>query len=138
MTKRGLMIEGEGRYLFEPAVGEIIAQILPYDRVADTSRWAFSWKHNQQLQPWLTGYFNYNRVSDSNYFADFSDRIAVTLAEDAAAGGRAQSPTYGPLPGNGAGGVVPDAAGPRCTGDPAVQHAAAGEGDDEPRRIGPA
>jgi LPS-assembly protein len=78
MTKRGLMMEGEGRYLFEPAVGEIIAQILPYDRVADTSRWAFSWKHNQQLQPWLTGYFNYNRVSDSNYFADFSDRIAVT------------------------------------------------------------
>jgi LPS-assembly protein len=46
--------------------------------VADTSRWAFSWKHNQVFQPWLTGYFNYNRVSDSNYFADFSDRIAVT------------------------------------------------------------
>jgi len=78
MTRRGLMLEGEGRYLFQPAVGEIIAEILPYDRVADTSRWAFSWKHNQQFQPWLTGYFNYNRVSDSNYFADFSDRIAVT------------------------------------------------------------
>lgn len=78
MTKRGLMLGGEGRYLFEPAVGQIIAEILPYDRVADTSRWAFSWKHNQLFQPWLNGYFNYNRVSDATYFADFSDRIAVT------------------------------------------------------------
>ena len=78
MTKRGLMLGGEGRYLFEPSVGEIIAEILPYDRVADTSRWAFSWKHNQQFEPWLSGYFNYNRVSDATYFADFSDRIAVT------------------------------------------------------------
>ncbi len=78
MTKRGLMLAGEGRYLFEPALGEIIAEILPWDHEADTSRWAFSWKHNQQFTPWLNGYFNYNRVSDSNYFADFSDRIAVT------------------------------------------------------------
>ena len=78
MTKRGLMLGGEGRYLFEPSVGQIIAEVVPYDRVADTSRWAFSWKHNQQFQPWLNGYFNYNRVSDSTYFADFSDRIAVT------------------------------------------------------------
>ena len=78
MTKRGLMLGGEGRYLFEPSAGQIIAEIVPYDRVADTSRWAFSWKHNQQFEPWLTGFFNYNRVSDATYFADFSDRIAVT------------------------------------------------------------
>ena len=78
MTKRGLMLGGEGRYLFEPSVGQIIAEVLPYDRVADTSRWAFTWKHNQQFAPWLNGFVNYNRVSDSNYFADFSDRIAVT------------------------------------------------------------
>ena len=81
MTKRGLMLEGQGRYLFEPAGGEIIAEVLPYDRVADTSRWAFSWKHNQQFQPWLNGFLNYNRVSDATYFADFSDRVAVTSAK---------------------------------------------------------
>ena len=78
MTKRGLMLAGQGRYLFESSVGEVLAEGLPYDRVADTSRWAFSWKHNQQFLPWLNGYLNYNRVSDSTYFADFSDRIAVT------------------------------------------------------------
>jgi LPS-assembly protein len=78
MTKRGLMLGGEGRYLFENTVGEIIAEVLPWDREADTSRWAFSWKHNEQFTPWLNGYFNYNRVSDATYFADFSDRIAVT------------------------------------------------------------
>ncbi len=78
MTKRGLMIGGEGRYLFEQSVGEVNAEVVPYDRVADTSRWAFAWKHNEQFNPWLSGYFNYNRVSDATYFADFSDRIAVT------------------------------------------------------------
>jgi LPS-assembly protein len=78
MTKRGLMIGAEGRYLFEPSVGQVIAEVVPYDRVADTSRWAFAWKHNQQFAPWLGGYLNYNRVSDSTYFADFADRIAVT------------------------------------------------------------
>ena len=78
MTKRGLMLGGEGRYLFEPSVGQIIGEVLPDDRETGTTRWAFSWKHNQTFTPWLNGYFNYNRVSDSNYFADFSDRIAVT------------------------------------------------------------
>ena len=46
--------------------------------MTDTTRWAFSWKHNQQFTPWLSGYVNYNRVSDSTYLADFADRIAVT------------------------------------------------------------
>jgi LPS-assembly protein len=78
MTKRGLMIGAEGRYLFEPSVGQVITEVVPYDRVADTSRWAFAWKHNQQFASWLGGYVNYNRVSDSTYFADFADRIAVT------------------------------------------------------------
>ena len=78
MTRRGVMVEGDGRYLFPSSVGEVIGEIIPHDRVADTDRWAFTWKHNQQFVPWLGGYVNYNRVSDATYFADFSDRIAVT------------------------------------------------------------
>ncbi len=78
MTRRGFQISTQGRYLFESAAGEAIGEIVPDDRVTNGSRWAFSWKHNQQLQPWLSGYVNYNRVSDGTYFADFSDRVAVT------------------------------------------------------------
>ena len=78
MTKRGLQLGAQGRYLFESAAGEAFGEILPDDRVTNAARWAVSWKHNQQLQPWLSGYLNYNRVSDGTYYADFSDRVAVT------------------------------------------------------------
>jgi LPS-assembly protein len=78
MTRRGIQIAGQGRYLFEPAAGETIAEVVPDDRVTGDTRWAFSWKHNQTFASWLTGYVNYNRVSDSTYLADYADRVAVT------------------------------------------------------------
>jgi LPS-assembly protein len=78
MTRRGVQISGQGRYLFQPAAGEVLAEVVPDDRITETTRWALSWKHNQQLLPWLGGYVNYNRVSDATYLADFADRISVT------------------------------------------------------------
>jgi len=78
MTRRGLQVVAQGRYLFEPAAGEVVGEVVPDDRVTGETRWAISWKHNQQFAPWLTGYFNYNRVSDSLYLADFADRVSVT------------------------------------------------------------
>lgn len=78
MTKRGLQLGGQARYLFESAAGEVNGEVLPNDDVTDTTRWGFSWKHNQQVLPWLAGFVNYNRVSDAKYFADFADRIAIT------------------------------------------------------------
>ncbi|MCC7328232.1 MAG: LPS-assembly protein LptD [Burkholderiales bacterium] len=87
MTRRGLLLAGQGRYLFDVAAGETIAEVVPDDRVTGDTRWAFSWRHNQQLLPWLGGYVNYNRVSDATYLADFSDSVAVTsqktLAQEA-------------------------------------------------------
>jgi LPS-assembly protein len=78
MTRRGIQIAGEGRYLFPTFAGQLIGEIVPDDRQTHDARWAVSWKHNQQFLPWLGGYVNYNRVSDDTYLADFSDRIAVT------------------------------------------------------------
>ncbi|HET9045437.1 MAG TPA: LPS-assembly protein LptD [Casimicrobiaceae bacterium] len=85
MTKRGLMIGGQFRYLlgdetsqWGQSVGEANAEILPDDRVTHESRYAFSWKHNQQFTSWLAGFVNLNKVSDDTYFADFADRVAIT------------------------------------------------------------
>ena len=78
MTRRGLQILGQGRYLFPQASGEIIGEVVPYDRIAEETRWAFSLTHNQTFAPWLAGYINYNRVSDSTYLTDFADRVSVT------------------------------------------------------------
>jgi LPS-assembly protein len=85
MTKRGLMIGTQFRYLFGDADaplgamnGEMNAEILPNDRQTGERRYALAWAHNEQFRPWLAGYWNLNRVSDDKYFADFADRISIT------------------------------------------------------------
>jgi LPS-assembly protein len=78
MTKRGILLAGQGRYLFPQTTGEIVGEVVPDDRPTGETRWAFSAKHNEQFLPWLNGYYNYNRVSDGTYLADFADRVAVT------------------------------------------------------------
>jgi len=90
MTKRGFQIGGQFRYLFDvpqPIQGELNAELLPYDRDTDETRWLVSWRHNHEIAPWLSGYVNYNRVSDDKYFADLAERVTVTshstLAQEA-------------------------------------------------------
>ena len=81
MTKRGLQVGGQFRYLFEepsPNKGEVDLEFLPNDRQTDTTRWLYSWRHNHQFTPWLAGYVNLNKVSDDKYFVDLSERVAVT------------------------------------------------------------
>ncbi len=81
MTKRGLQVGGQFRYLFgdpSPNIGEIDAEVLPDDRVTDSTRYLLSWRHSQQFTPWLSGFVNLNKVSDDTYFSDLADRIAIT------------------------------------------------------------
>ena len=79
MTKRGLQLNGQFRYLFPDTAGEIDAEGLN-DRVTDTGRYGLLWKHNQNISavPGLAGYWNLQKVSDNTYFADLSDRLTVT------------------------------------------------------------
>ncbi len=80
MTKRGLQIGGQGRYLFAKGQGEMAAEYLHDDRVTGTNRYALSTRHTQNLDflPGLVGYWNLNKVSDDTYFADLSDRVGLT------------------------------------------------------------
>jgi LPS-assembly protein len=79
MTKRGLQLNGQFRYLFPDIAGEIDAEGLN-DRVTDTGRYGLLWKHNQVISavPGLAAYLNLQKVSDDTYFADLSDRLTVT------------------------------------------------------------
>ena len=80
------MIGGQFRYLlgdadtpfWGQAVGEANAEFVPDDRVTHESRYAISWRHNEQFTPWLAGFVNVNKVSDDTYFADYADRVAIT------------------------------------------------------------
>ena len=78
MTKRGVQLNGEFRYL-EPAYsGEDHFEYLPDDRITGTNRSAYSILHNQVLAPGLTGAINVNGASDNTYFSDLSSRLSVT------------------------------------------------------------
>ncbi len=83
MTKRGLQIGGQFRYLLGQDLwqnaGEADVQVLPDDRQTNETRYALVWRHQQQLGiPGLGAYVDLNKVSDDTYFADLADRIAIT------------------------------------------------------------
>ena len=79
MTRRGLQINGQFRYLTPEMTGEADAEVLP-DRITNSNRYGMSWKHNQSFGflPGLAGYVNVQKVSDDTYFADLSDRLTIT------------------------------------------------------------
>lgn len=82
MTKRGVLFNGQARYLFDTpfgrAMGEWSGEILPKDRLADATRDATSIKHTQFFTPDLTLTVNYNHVSDPRYFVDLADYVSIT------------------------------------------------------------
>jgi LPS-assembly protein len=79
MSRRGVQFGGQFRYLFTNSAGEFDAEDLPRDRLdADANRFALAWKHNQNFGGGLGGYLNLQKVSDNTYFADLSDRLALT------------------------------------------------------------
>lgn len=80
MTRRGLQLAGQFRYLRPDSAGQLDGEYLNNDRETGTNRYALSWKHNHNIAavPGLAGYLNLNKVSDDTYFSDLSDRVAVT------------------------------------------------------------
>lgn len=82
MTKRGVLFNGQSRYLFDTpfgrAIGEWNGEILPRDRLADATRDATNIRHTQFFSPNLTLTVNYNHVSDARYFVDLADFVSIT------------------------------------------------------------
>jgi LPS-assembly protein len=82
MTKRGVQLGGEYRYLGRSFLGQLDAEYLPNDRVIERERYLFSVRHFQNLSSWSmpgwTASINAQKVSDDNYFRDLSTRIANT------------------------------------------------------------
>ncbi len=79
ISKRGLQMGFDGRYLFPGMSGEDVIEYLPNDRVAGRDRWGLFLSHNQTFSvPGLSASVNYQRVSDNNYFRDLSNQIVNT------------------------------------------------------------
>lgn len=78
MTKRGVLFNNEFRYLEPGYRGELHVDVLPNDALANRSRGRFALKHNQALAGNLSGYVNFNRVSDDAYNRDMADAVSAT------------------------------------------------------------
>ena len=78
LSKRGLQVNSEFRYLDSSYTGQARLELLPNDMVRNENRYGLSLMHTQALAPGLSGMINYNRVSDDNYYTDLSSRIGST------------------------------------------------------------
>jgi len=79
MTRRGVLVHGEFRYLEPTYLGEARAEVLPEDSAkGGEQRSAYFVRHNQTLPSGWSGALNLQRVSDDTYFTDLSTQIAVT------------------------------------------------------------
>lgn len=72
MSKRGLQLGGDFRYLGESYTGTFGGTYLEKDRELGRDRWFYSTQHSQSLGAGFFGGWNISGVSDDDYFKDFS------------------------------------------------------------------
>ena len=79
MTRRGVLVNGEFRYLDPTYRGESRVEVLPNDDVrGGDARWAYQVRHAQNLPAdWSAG-LRWQRVSDDNYFTDLGTKVSQT------------------------------------------------------------
>lgn len=75
MSKRGVLLENEFRFLRPTMRGTLVYNTIPNDRETDTSRHLSSLRYEYSSPTGIAGGINFNRVSDDNYFVDFSESI---------------------------------------------------------------
>ena len=71
-SKRGAQLGGEFRYLGSSYSGIMAGTYMSRDDQTGDSRWLFSSRHNQLLGNGFYLDWDFNRVSDDDYFRDFS------------------------------------------------------------------
>ena len=78
LSKRGVQLQGEFRYMEENYAGTSNVEYLPSDSLSHTTRYYANLKHRQILgNGWSAGY-SLEKVSDDQYFSELSTRIVTT------------------------------------------------------------
>ncbi|ALG69529.2 LPS-assembly protein LptD [Beggiatoa leptomitoformis] len=78
MSKRGLLLGTEFRYLLANSGGKIEWEYLPSDRVADINRSLLKVRHSGMVVPSLYTDIVYDEVSDDLYFRELGDNLTVS------------------------------------------------------------
>lgn len=77
MSKRGVNLGTQFRYLQPSYQGTLDVNYMPDDRLRERERWSYAWQHEADLStltPSLRMDWQLHRVSDSDYWRDFSLR----------------------------------------------------------------
>ena len=74
MSKRGLQMEGEFRYMQPDHEGQLTASFLD-DREFDDNRWLYGWEHLGGLQSRWTTEVEYFDISDPFFFQDLNSSL---------------------------------------------------------------
>lgn len=77
MSKRGLMLGGEFRYLTENHVGRVFGTWLPDDDITGRDRGTLNWEHRGHLSQHWNLIANLRQISDDRYFEDFGDTLTT-------------------------------------------------------------
>ena len=75
ISKRGVRVGGEFRYLEPTYRGRVLGNLLPSDQLRDRNRWSYGLDHITTIDTPLGGLgvnLNVRRVSDDNYWRDLS------------------------------------------------------------------
>ncbi len=86
MSKRGIDLGAEFRYLESNYQGEVKANFMPGDKLRSMNRWGYSMTHSGVVETGISAIGNLglslslNRVSDDNYWRDFT-RVSPGLTQ---------------------------------------------------------
>ena len=78
MTKRGLMLETELRYLTKGSNGNFTVEYLPDDKLYGEDRDKFAWQHSGDSNAGWSTSVNYSSVSDVDYISDFGGTLSTS------------------------------------------------------------
>jgi LPS-assembly protein len=78
LTKRGLLLSGQFRYLTEQSRGKIGAEIMPYDSQTQSTRYLGSIKNTSTITQSIHSNLDLNYVSDKEYFAQLGTALSFS------------------------------------------------------------
>ena len=79
MTNRGTQLKTEWRYLNENFAGQLDYDYIGDDRLfAETTRDFYHFVHTQNISDTVSGYLDFQGVSDDDYFTDLSTDLSLT------------------------------------------------------------
>lgn len=78
LSRRGVQLGGEFRYLLEDFRGENRLEYLPNDDVAARNRWSVALKNHYRIDANTEAGMQFDKVSDDDYFRDLSNMLATT------------------------------------------------------------